>query len=151
MVAVVVAVGVGVVLTLALDPGLEYAVAVGQDGQLVAAYFRPPLPGPWRPDEVVVEFPKYYEGGAPANKIIELAFSAGIQAGNLGCGPLTLPKRVPTVALPKTIVAARVLKILTVDELGVLKTAMKQTPKAMQDNVVDAVRHLMVHYRRMIP
>lgn len=138
-------------IAVALDPGLEYATAVGQDGRLVAAYFRPPLPGPWRPDAVVVEFPKYYEGGAPANKVIELAFSAGIQAGNLGCHPLALPKRVPTVALPKAEIERRVRKALDVHETIVLNRALAETPESFRNNVVDAVRHLLVYFRRMLP
>lgn len=140
------------ILTASLDPGLEYATAVWQDAQLIAAYFRPPLPGPWKLDDVIVEFPKYYEGGAPANKVIELAFSAGIQAGCMGCHPTRLPKRVPTVALPKAEIERRVRKALILpNEIEVLNMSLAHTPQSFRNNVVDAVRHGLVHHRRMLP
>ncbi len=139
--------------TIALDPGLEYAVAIGRDRALVAAHFRPVLArlDLWRADEFVVEFPKFYEGGAPANKVIELAFSAGIQMGQLGCDPLNLPNRVPTVALPKDVIETRVRQALRPVELVVLERALDDTPVRFRNNVTDAVRHLLVWYRRMLP
>lgn len=131
----------------ALDPGREYAVALGREGRLISVLYQPD-PRTIPADQVVVEFPKYYTNGAPPRSVIEIAFAAGFRAAQLGAVSPDAVARVDTVSQPKAVVADRVYRTLDPIERDALDRGLSTVPKSYQNNCTDAVRHLLVYLGR---
>ncbi len=134
-------------ILVALDPGIDFATALFDQGALQGAWFRdvPPV----KPDLVVIEFPKYYPGGAPPSSPIEIAFSGGLVIGELIGRDKSRIKRVDTVSQPKSVIKRRVIAALESFELGRLGLALADVDEGKQNNVIDAVRHGLVFLNRM--
>lgn len=156
---------VGPILTgyvVAIDPGEDYAVALGHGGKLVAAWFQPvmfPDISGFRPGVVVVEHPKVYDGGAPTTSVVTLTASAYDLAGAVSPARDVPIATVPTVSLPKGVIEQRVRKVLGPCicsgeggfrcEACVFEMALARVKPGKRHNVVDAVRHLLVYYERL--
>ncbi len=137
---------------VAIDPGEDYAAALGIAGRLRRAWFQPvmfPDIAGFQPRVVVVEHPKVYEGGAPATSVVTLTASAYDLAGAVTPARDVPIARVPTVALPKGIVEARVRKVLDSVELEQFESDLSLVKVSKRHNVVDVVRHLLVYYERL--
>lgn len=130
---------------LALDPGVDYAIAKFTDGVLVDVRFQE-IPC-FECDVLVVEFPKVRKNGnADPNAIVRLAWTAGIIAGSID---YQMHAEVPTVSIPKSIVKKRVVGHLSAAELENLGAAMLRVAPGKQHNMYDAVRHGLVYLGRM--
>lgn len=147
---------------VAIDPGEDYAVALGHEGKLAAAWFQPvmfPDISGFRPGVVVVEHPKVYDGGAPTTSVVTLTASAYDLAGAVSPARDVPIATVPTVNLPKGVIEQRVRKVLgdcdcsgdvrIYCELCVFESALELVKPSKRNNVVDAVRHLFVYYERL--
>lgn len=151
---------------VAIDPGEDYAVALGYEGKLAAAWFQPvmfPDIAGFKPGVVVVEHPKVYDGGAPTTSVVTLTASAYDLAGAVSPARNIPIATVPTVNLPKGVVEQRVRKVLGACtclrrgaspivyacETCVFEAALELVKPSKRNNVVDAVRHLFVYYERL--
>lgn len=128
----------------AVDPGEELAIALFFDGILRKVYFRDFLPV--KVDRAAIEWPVYYPGGAPPSALIQLAFTAGGAWADLGRAPFD---KVPTVAVPKSVIQRRVRKRLNGQELFRLDSDLVDVPESYRNNCYDAVRHGLVDLGRM--
>lgn len=148
---------------VAIDPGEDYAVALGDEGKLVEAWFQPvmyPDISGLLPLVVVVEHPKVYDGGAPTTSVVTLTASAYDLAGAVSPARNIPIATVPTVNLPKCVVEQRVRKVLgtctcpgpgrgRLCEACVFEAAIERVKPSKRNNVVDAIRHLFVYYERL--
>jgi hypothetical protein len=133
---------------ISLDPGAVTGYAVFEDKVLVSAGYvqlskgqRPP---PQEPGTgLVIEIPRVYPGArqeAPPNDLIRLALRAGWLQGVYNA--LLQEEVYPADwkgQLPKDICHARILTLLSKDELQVLENTKGKRAKTLNHNMLDAV------------